>query len=111
MIYTLQDSQSFDAELLRLELCKAIGETGWHINTAGNTVEFVSQDDTLDPTAVIEAHFNNGAQREHRKSVLKQISDLEATVTPRRVREAIRGSGKQWLDSIDDQIAALRSQL
>lgn len=40
-----------------------------------------------------------------------QITALEATVTNRRIREAIRGSGKVWLDNIDDQIAALRAQL
>lgn len=40
-----------------------------------------------------------------------QIAALEAQITNRRVREAIRGSGKAWLDGVDDQIAALRAQL
>lgn len=47
----------------------------------------------------------------HKTSITNQIAALEATVTPRRIREAIRGSGKAWLDSLDDQIAALRAQL
>lgn len=47
----------------------------------------------------------------HNESILKQIADLEATVTQRRLREAIRGNGKAWMDALDDQIAALRSQL
>ena len=46
-----------------------------------------------------------------RDLILKQIATLEASVTPRRVREAVRGSGKQWLDNLDDQITALRGQL
>src|SRR4030042_1876526 len=39
------------------------------------------------------------------KTIEEQIADLEASITNRRIREAIRGSGKQWLDNIDDQIA------
>lgn len=46
-----------------------------------------------------------------KQSVLNQIVILEASITNRRIREAIRGSGKVWLDNIDDQIAALRVQL
>lgn len=47
----------------------------------------------------------------HKTSITNQITALEAQVTGRRIREAIRGSGKQWLDGVDDQIAALRAQL
>lgn len=46
-----------------------------------------------------------------RKIILAQIAALEATITNRRIRDAVRGPGKAWLDSIDDQIAALRAQL
>lgn len=47
-----------------------------------------------------------------RRQIIDQISALEATMTPRRLREAARGqSGKAWLDNLDDQIAALRAQL
>jgi hypothetical protein len=45
------------------------------------------------------------------REILEQIKALEATVTPRRLREAVRDSGKAWLDNVDNQIAALRSQL
>jgi len=51
------------------------------------------------------------AAEKPRLEILSQISALEATVTPRRIREAVRGSGKAWLDGVDDQIAALRAQL
>lgn len=44
-------------------------------------------------------------------AIQNQIAALEAQVTNRRIREAIRGQGKAWLDNIDDQIAALRAQL
>jgi hypothetical protein len=38
--------------------------------------------------------------------IIKQIADLEATQTPRRVRE-----GGQWMIDLEAQIAALREQL
>ena len=45
-------------------------------------------------------------------AIRKQIQILEQSVTQRRIREAIKNaSGKQWLDGVDDQIAALRAQL
>ena len=40
------------------------------------------------------------------------IRNLEATVTPRRIREALlTPEGKAWLEGVEAQIAALRSQL
>jgi hypothetical protein len=40
------------------------------------------------------------------------IIELEATITPRRLREAIlTESGKKWLLQVETQIAALRKQL
>ena len=43
--------------------------------------------------------------------ILAKMATLEASVTPRRLREAIRGAGKIWLDTVDDQITALRITL
>jgi hypothetical protein len=44
--------------------------------------------------------------------VLAQIVLLEATITPRRLREAtLTVDGKTWLEVVDAQIAALRVQL
>lgn len=45
------------------------------------------------------------------RDIQAEIAVLEASITNRRIREAIRGQGKAWLDNIDDQIAALRAQL
>lgn len=108
MIYTLQEGQSFDAEILRQELVRAIGADGWYINTAGNQVDFVTADLAFMVGAgeVIAAHFANGETRDHNKAILKQIAELEATQTPRRIRE-----GGQWMIDLEAQIAALRSQL
>ena len=105
--YTTQEGQSFDAETLRQELVKAIGPDGWHLNTAGNTVEFV-QDPTrfFVPEEFILHHFANGEIREANKAILKQITELEATQTPRRVRE-----GGAWMADLDAKIAVLRKEL
>lgn len=44
-------------------------------------------------------------------TIAQQIQTLEATVTDRRVREAVLGTDNGWLKNLDDQIAALRAQL
>lgn len=44
-------------------------------------------------------------------TIQEQIVRLEQSVTPRRIREAILGPGEEWLQAVDDQIAALRAQL
>ena len=43
--------------------------------------------------------------------VKQQIAALEATVTPRRLREAILGTDKGWLADVDAQIAERRASL
>jgi hypothetical protein len=42
---------------------------------------------------------------------LAEIHTLEATITPRRLREALLGTDNGWLASIDAQIATLRAGL
>ena len=66
-------------------------------------------DEHKDRAAQIVADFDIN-KVSHNENIDRQIAALEATVTPRRMREAVRGSGKAWLDSVDDQINALRSQ-
>lgn len=41
-------------------------------------------------------------------AILKQIADLEAQITPRRVREAVLSGDNSFIASIDSQIATLR---
>lgn len=60
----------------------------------------ISEDDSLAPPPPAP-----------KRDIQAEIAALEAQVTNRRIREAIRGNGKVWLDEIDDQIAALRAQL
>ena len=43
--------------------------------------------------------------------VLAQIAALEATVTERRIREAVLGIDNGWLKDLNDQIVSLRAQL
>jgi hypothetical protein len=43
--------------------------------------------------------------------ILGQIAALEATVTPRRIREAVLGTDNRWLADINGQIATLRAKL
>lgn len=44
-------------------------------------------------------------------AILAQIVELEATVTPRRLREAAVGIDGGWLKDVDDQIADLRKKM
>jgi hypothetical protein len=43
--------------------------------------------------------------------LLSQITTLEATITPRRQREAILGIDNGWLADVNAQIATLRAKL
>lgn len=40
-----------------------------------------------------------------------EIRTLEASITPRRIREAVLGMDDGWLASVDAEIAALRAKL
>ncbi len=44
-------------------------------------------------------------------TIQQQIDTLEATMTPRRIREAANGTDNGWMKALDAQIAALRTQL
>lgn len=46
-----------------------------------------------------------------RLTLLAQIAALEATQTPRRIRNAVAGTDGGWLASLETQIAALRAKL
>lgn len=43
--------------------------------------------------------------------ILRQIAELESHQTPRRIREALLSGDHSFIESIEAQIAALRSQL
>jgi hypothetical protein len=71
------------------------------------------QEVPLTEEEVAEFHAKEAAaEREAQKvSVINQIKALEAQITPRRLREAILGTDKGWLQNVDSQLAALRHQL
>jgi|GEM_PF-5139079 len=47
----------------------------------------------------------------HNAPILAEIATMESSVSERRLREAVLGTDNGWLKNINDQIAALRSQL
>lgn len=58
---------------------------------------------------VLAAH--DPAAADAADSVKQQILTLEATITPRRQREAILGIDNGWLADVNAQIVALRAKL
>ena len=49
---------------------------------------------------------------EANENLKEQISALEASITPRRIREAVLSTeGETWLKGVNDQITTLRGQL
>ena len=44
-------------------------------------------------------------------SILSQIRTIEATITPRRIREAILGTDAGWLSAHEAEISTLRAQI
>ena len=44
-------------------------------------------------------------------TIEQQIADLEATMTPRRLREATNGTDNGWMKALDAKIVALRAQI
>lgn len=60
--------------------------------------------------------YDNGVysappEQSHNEIIKAQIMQLEASVTPRRIREAILGVDNRWLADLNEQISDLRSQL
>ena len=67
--------------------------------------------DTWDGTAFVPKPTPTPAPLSPNAAIDAQIAALEATMTPRRVREAATSdAGKAWLAALDSQISALRAQ-
>lgn len=78
------------------------------LNLETGVVETIELDaDELAQAAADKAASEAAAPR---LAVLAQIRELEASVTPRRLREAVLGDNG-WLNGVNAQIAALRSSL
>jgi hypothetical protein len=67
-------------------------------------------DDIATPEQLSEEFDDYDAESE-RLDILRQISVLESQQTPRRIREAALGDDNGWLENLETQISALRSQL
>ena len=61
--------------------------------------------------AQLTSAFSGYAAAVSKASLDQQITALEATMTPRRIREAANGTDNGWMKSLDAQIATLRIQL
>lgn len=72
-----------------------------------------SQDEDIpdDLIAISKAEADALRSPSQEQSILTQILALEATVTQRRMRDALLGTDGGWLANIEQQIAALRAQL
>ena len=110
MKFTIQDASTLDPAALADELIAALG-SHYGISTAGREITTQTEPDAISFQAVLDAHVANAANRVFNKCIEKQITDLEATQSHRRIREAITPAGVAWLESLNAQIAALRSQL
>lgn len=58
-----------------------------------------------------EAASLRAAQIDPAEAVRQQIAELEASVTPRRLREAVLTGDHSFVESVDKQIAALRRSI
>ncbi len=77
----------------------------YHTTAEGN-IPFTAEEE-----AEAEASEAEWAAGQARREALKQIAELEATITTRRMREAALGTDNGWLANLDAQIQALRAQL
>lgn len=102
---------TIDHEALRQELVKVLPDNNWYLTGATGEVTFNSADLVNEELAqpVIEQHIADATKRETNNIILVQIAELEATATPRRIRESL--VDPTWMKALDDQIAELRGQL
>lgn len=79
--------------------------THYHATSEGN-IPF-----TLEEELEWEAQKLAFNQEKPKLTIKYNIAALEATITPRRTREAILGADNGWLADIELQIQELRGQL
>jgi len=97
-----------DHEALRQELVKILPENNWYLTGATGEVTFNGEGEEI-AAPVIEQHILDAPKREANNAILTQIKELEATATPRRIRESLTDA--TWMKALDAQIATLRGQL
>lgn len=93
-----------------------------HFKAPDNTLHFLSDEDVANggtrflPVGfkkISDAQALSMLPKPSENDLLKvQIAELEATVTPRRLREAILSQdGADWLAAVESEISALRKKL
>lgn len=70
----------------------------------------VRREATPEEAANIDADRAAAASAAHNNEIDRQIRELEAKVTPRRLRDALISGDKTFISDIEAQIAALRAQ-
>ena len=87
-------------------ITRTTGDTGW---LAGDCIY---PDGVIGDATVGDSTPPAPTAEQTNAPILSTIATLEATVTPRRIREALTTApGKTWLVAVDSQIAALRGSL
>lgn len=107
---------SIDAIELNNDLCTALGGwcNGWNaFHSSTEAIIDLSPEREKDAKLVeqvVMAHVASTELREKQAGVKADIAKLEATVTPRMLREAVLGKS-DGVKVVDDQIATLREKL
>lgn len=87
-------------------ITRTTGDTGWHADGC------IYPDGVIGEATVGDYTPPAPTAEQTNAPILSTITALEATVTPRRIREALTTApGKTWLVAVDSQIAALRGSL
>ena len=67
---------------------------------------------TREPTASEQAAWDAGKAKEISNAPYREIARLEATITPRRLRDAFANdAGKKWVADVEALIATERGKL
>ena len=77
----------------------------FHATSEGN-IPFTEEEELQ-----LDAELAEHAKEQPKILIKAEIAALEATITPRRTREAILGTDNGWLADQEAAIAALRAQL
>lgn len=105
----LTEGQSLDAAKLN-DALRAAGLTFNGFHHAQAAIVECDPADEQEVRAIIAAHLADSAKRAHNAPLDAAIAKLEASVTPRMLREAAAGIDTTRLAAIDTEIAALRAQ-
>ena len=67
--------------------------------------------ETIDVPSEYEVEIVDISDEIAKDAIRKQIAELEASITPRRMREAIMSGDYSWIENVDLEIEILRGEL